>query len=343
MTGRNSVRNLIVATLVAGAALAPSAPARAADEPIHLKLPMNAPLTSPVYVRSTKPWIDKVEQDASGAIKIDTYPGGQLASPSNIYDRLVNNVFELAYGIHGSLGNLFPRTSVAELPFLATEGTHSSVALWNMIENGAIASEYAQVKPLAIFVYPQAQIHTSKPVHTMEDLKGLKIATSSKLGGDVLEALGVTAINVPPPDLYSTLNRHMVNGSLMMWTGVVQFKLPEVTSYHLETMLGSSTGFVLMNKPAYAKLPKAAQQAIDANSGRVLSARYGHELDGIAADQRKEVGAMPGHQVLELPPAEMARWREKAASVYDEWVARTPDGAKVLAAWKTELKKEGAM
>jgi TRAP-type C4-dicarboxylate transport system substrate-binding protein len=330
--------------LAAAAGLSVSAPVPSrADEPIHLKLPMNAPLTSPVYVRSTHPWIEQIEKEAGGTLKIDTYPGGQLASPTNIYDRLVNNVFELAYGIHGSLGNLFPRTSVAELPFLATEGTHSSVALWNMIADGTIASEYAQVKPLAVFVYPQAQVHTSKPVHTMEDLKGLKIATSSKLGGDVLEALGATPINVPPPDLYSTLNRHMVNGSLMMWTGVVQFKLLEVTSYHLETMLGSSTGFVLMNKPAYARLPDKAKKAFDDTTGRVLSARYGRELDGIAADQRKEVGAMPGHQVIELPPAEMARWREKAASVYDEWVARTPDGAKILAAWKAELKKAGAM
>ena len=54
----------------------------------------------------------------------------------------------------------------------------------------------------------------------------------------------------------------------MMWTGVVQFKLPEVTNYHLETMLGSSTGFVLMNKPAYARLPEAARKVFDANTGR---------------------------------------------------------------------------
>ena len=330
--------------LVATAALALAAPVHAQQqETIHLKLPMNAPLTSPVYVRSTKPWIDKIEAEAGGIFKVDTFPGGQLASPTNLYDRLVNNVFELAYGIHGSLGTLFPKTSVAELPFLATEGTHSSVALWNMIENGTIASEYTQVRPLAVFVYPQAQIHTSQPVNSMEDLKGLKIATSSRLGGDVLTALGATPLNIPPPDLYASLNRRMVNGSLMMWTGVVQFKLPEVTSYHLESMLGSSTGFVLMNKPAYARLPQKAKDVIDANSGKVLSARYGRELDGIAADQRKEVGAMAGHHVTALPPAEKDRWHKQAESVFDDWVKRTPDGANVLAAWKAELKKEGAM
>jgi TRAP-type C4-dicarboxylate transport system substrate-binding protein len=332
-----------IALAAAGLALGAPTPSFAADEPIHLKLPMNAPLTSPVYVRATKPWIEKIEAEADGIFKIDTFPGGQLASPENLYDRLVNNVFELAYGIHGSLGSIFPKTSVAELPFFATESTHSSPALWNLVESGAIASEYTAVRPLALFVYPQAQIHTSKPVHTMEDLKGLKIATSSKLGGDVLEALGATALNIPPPDLYSSLNRRMVNGSLMMWTGVVQFKLPEVTSYHLESMLGSSTGFVLMNKPAYARLPAKAQKVFDENSGKVLSARYGRELDGTAADQRKDVGAMPGHEVVSLAPAEMARWQKQAASVIDKWVERTPDGARVLAAWKVELKKEGAM
>jgi TRAP-type C4-dicarboxylate transport system substrate-binding protein len=334
--------SFIALAAVSAAAVAGPVPARA-DEPIHLKLPMNAPITSPVYVRSTKPWIDEVEKNAGGLVKIDTYPGGQLASPSNIVDRLVNNVFELAYGIHGSIGSQYPRTSVAELPFLATEGAHSSVALWDLYENGTIAVEYETVRPLALFVYPQAQIHTSKPVHTMADLKGLKIATSSRLGGDVLEALGATPLAIPPPELYTALNRHTVNGSLMMWTGVVQFKLPEVTSYHLESMLGSSTGFVLMNKAAYGRLPAKAKAAFDATTGRVLSARYGGELDGIAADQRKEVGAMPGHEVVPLPPAERKRWRAAAQSVYDKWVERTPDGAKVLAAWEAALKKEGAM
>ena len=141
---------MALAAVAAGAFALGPAPTRA-DETIHLKLPMNAPITSPVYVRSTKPWIEEVEKDAGGLIKIDTYPGGQLASPSNILDRLVNNVFELAYGIHGSIGSQFPKTSVAELPFLATEGTHSSVALWDLFKNGTIASEYAKVRPLALF------------------------------------------------------------------------------------------------------------------------------------------------------------------------------------------------
>jgi TRAP-type C4-dicarboxylate transport system substrate-binding protein len=100
---------------------------------------------------------------------------------------------------------------------------------------------------------------------------------------------------------------------------------------------------MLMNKPAYARLPEKARSAFDASTGRALSARYGRELDGIAANQRKEVSAMPGHQVVPLPSAERERWREAARSVYDKWIERTPDGAKVLAAWRDALKKEGAM
>ena len=337
------MKSRLAAVAFAATACLSVSPDRAVgQEPVVLKLPMNAPLTSPVFVRSTKPWIEAVEREAGGTLKIEVFPGGALASPSNIYDRLVNNVFELAYGIHGPLAGKFPKTSVAELPFLAVESTHGSVAFWNLIEKGVIADEYADVKPLAIFIYPQAQIHLSRPVRTMDDLKGLKITTPSRVGGDVLTALGATPISVPPPELYSVLNRRMANGAMMMWTGVLQFRLAEVTDFHLESWLGSSTGFVLMNKPAYARLPAKAKAAIDGTTGRALSARYGRELDGIAADQRKAVSAMPGHQVVALSAEERERWRKAVLPVYDQWVARVPDGAKVLEAFRAELKAEGA-
>ena len=120
-----------ILSLVVGALVALPLSVRA-DEPIVLKLPIGSPLTSPVYIQGTKPWIDKVTEAAGGTLRIDVYPGGALANPENIYDRLVNNVFELAYSIHGSIAGKFKKTSVAELPFLASESEHASAALWDL-------------------------------------------------------------------------------------------------------------------------------------------------------------------------------------------------------------------
>ncbi|HWG06650.1 MAG TPA: hypothetical protein VG271_16685, partial [Beijerinckiaceae bacterium] len=40
--------------------------------------------------------------------------------------------------------------------------------------------------------------------------------------------------------------------------------------------------------------------------------------------------------ITTLSPAEEAHWKERAKPVVDAWVAATPDGGKVLAAYRAE-------
>ena len=319
-------------------ALAMCAGAAHADT-IILKFPFAS--TSPVYQRATKPWVDAVTEQGKGIFELQALPNGSLSNAQNVYDRLVNNIFEIAYGNHGPLTTIFPRTSVAELPFLVKDSETGSTALWDIFANGTIAAEYKDVKPLALLIFPQSQFHLSKPVHNLEELKGLKISTPNRTQGEIIEALGGTPLSIPPPDVYQAANRKLINGIMTPWTGVIQFKVDEVTNFHLETWIGAATAFLLMNKPAWDKLPQAGKDVIARNSGRVQSKKFGHELDGIALDQRAEIKGRPGHTVAELDPKERERWAERVAPVYDQWVARIPEGAKVLAAFRTEMAKLG--
>jgi TRAP-type C4-dicarboxylate transport system substrate-binding protein len=324
---------------LAGALIALPLAARA-DDPIVLKLPIGSPLTSPVFLNSTKPWIEEIEKEGGGLLKIQVYPPGSLNNAQNVYDRLVNNVYELAYGIHGPITTVFPRTSVAELPFLATESEHASQALWDLVENGTIAKEYAAVRPLGLFIYPQTQLHFTKPVRTMEDMKGIKVGAQSRVMADICNLLGATPITTSPPDVYEMANRHTITGVMMAWTGVQQFKVHEVTNFHVEAFMGSLTGFVMMNTPAYDRLPQKAKDIFDRNSYRALSKRFGVALDGIAKAQRSAVEKMPNHTIITLSPAERARWEKQVQPVYQHWVEGVPDGAKVLAAFRAALQKE---
>jgi hypothetical protein len=46
---------------------------------------------------------------------------------------------------------------------------------------------------------------------------------------------------------------------------------------------------------------------------------------------------MAGHTVGELDAAEAARWKQRLTPVTEEWAKATPDGAKVLAAFRAEM------
>lgn len=312
-----------------------------AEDAIILKLSSTAPATSPVNINATTPWVEQVNKDAGGSMKIEIYAAGRLASDKNGYDRLVKGVFEIAYGNHGPISGQFPGTEVAALPFLADNATDASVALWSIANGGPIADEYKDVKLLTLFVYPQTIIHFRSPVKTLEDLKGMKISTVNRVTSEALEALGAVPISMPNAEIYEAASRGVMQGVALAWSGVRQFKVQEVTTYHLEAPIGASTGFVMMNKDAYARLPEKAKQALDKNSGVLLARRYGEALDAIVAAQRKQVEGLSGHTVAQLTPAEKARWQERLKPVQDKWVHEVKNGAAILAAYEAALAKAG--
>jgi TRAP-type C4-dicarboxylate transport system substrate-binding protein len=128
----------------------------------------------------------------------------------------------------------------------------------------------------------------------------------------------------------------------MAWTGVLQFKVAEVTTTHLDYAFGSSGGFMFMNKDSYAKLAGKAKAAIDKNSGLGLSRGFGEVLDRIAVEQLETVQKMPGHTIVRMAPAERARWDRLTEPVVDAWIKETPNGAAIWAAYKAEVAKAKA-
>jgi TRAP-type C4-dicarboxylate transport system substrate-binding protein len=173
----------------------------------------------------------------------------------------------------------------------------------------------------------------------VEDLKGLKLGLTAKPTGDAVALLGATPVAMQISEFYPSASRGVVDGIAIAWIGVMQFKVHEVTKYHVDAQLGGGTGFIAMNKAAYSALPASARQIIDRNSGREVSAAFGKVVDGIQSQQRAAVAAMPGHTMIELSRVERDRWRQMAQPVIDQWVRDTPNGEKLLATFKGELAK----
>lgn len=310
----------------------------AGAEEVLLKFAYTAPLVSSTYTQFWGPWVEKLNREGQGEIKVEVFGGNSVATIGNVYDRLTNNVVQIGYGIQAISGK-FPLTNVCTLPFLSDEAAPASTACWNLYANGTIAAEYADIHPIAISAFTHSGLHTNKPLKRLDDLKGLKIATTLKPTGDAVQALGGTPIAMAISDFYQAQSRGVVDGIAIPWVGMTQFKLQEVTKDHLDVALGSGASFFAMNKGAYTALSAAAKQVIDRNSGVDVSTGYGKVLDDIHAQQRATVAAMPGHTITKLEAAEEERWRKVVEPTVDQWATTTPNGAAVVAAFKAELAK----
>jgi len=322
------------------ALLAIAAPMLAhAEDPVTLKFGFPAPVTSYVNTEGMTPWLEQVEKASGGTLQIKLFAGPTLGTFRDIYERTLSGVSQISFGVFGPLASQFPRTQVTGLPFLSDNAKASSVALWRLYAMGLLKPEFDKVKVLALFNFPSSTLNTAKPVKTLEDLKGMKVAVSSRVLGDVAAALGASPVTLTPTELYQGMSRGVVDGVFVAWTAVKTFKLDEVTKYHVEVPLGEAPAYVFMNQATYAGLPANAKAAIDKFSGEAFSEKLGANNQAADDEESKAVAAKPGHEVGPISDAQYVVWKARIKPVIDEWIKTTPDGAKVFGAYEDELKK----
>lgn len=333
MTRRFAVAVLMATTVATGVS------ATTRSEPIQLKYAYAGSPASLAYTEAVVPFAEQITRAADGAIEVKLFPGNALASAQNVYDRLLNGVFEMCYGILGFYQEQFPKATVAMLPFESGNAHEAGLALWRLHERGVMGDEMAAVKVLALPVFTNMSIHARKPIQAMADFQGVKVATMSRTMGDIVDRLGGTPIALPHTDFYAGLQRGTVGAAGVGWVGLKGLKLAEVTSYHLEVPLMGEGGFHFMNKAAFAKLPAQAQAAIDAASGVKFSDMLAAAIQKMDDDGRSYTLGLPGHALVQLPDAEVARWRNQLAPLTEAWVKATPDGARVLSAYREEVAR----
>lgn len=322
-------------------ALAVGLPRLAGAEPVTLKFATLSPPQSHLAREMMAPWAERVTAAGKGTVTIETLYGESLATQQNVYSRVLNDVVQIGWGLQTYFGGKFPLTDVVTLPSLAQSAEQASVALWRLHAAGKLGSEYAEVVPLALIVFPQQSIHSRRPVTGLEDLKGMKIRASGRIASRVVSALGAAPVSLTVSDMYQALAKGTVDATMTQWTAFQPFRLDEVTSHHVEAPLGSAAAMVFMAKKKWDALPAAARELLAAHSGESFSRDWGRFWDRVQKQGRDKVAASPKHTIHALSPQEEKRWAGALSSVNETWVKETRGGAAVLQAFREELGRAG--
>lgn len=324
------------AAAVMAVALAPPA-ARA--EPVKL---IFATTTSPDIALVQKvfvPWAAQVSAASGGTLDIEVRNGTTIADARNYYDRVTSDVAQIAFGMEGLIGNRFPLSAAAGLPYVIDrdDAVAASVALWRLYKSGTMDKEYGDLKPVMLAVLPPSFLHFVKVPKSIAETVGMKLISAGKERSELVERLGYAPISAPTADMYTMLQRAAAAGVVGAWPSFTTFKLQEVTLYHLEVPLGSSTSIVFMTAKRFAALPPQARKAIDENATEAQSRHFGEVWQETADNARATTERMPGQVFGHLDPETAKKWHDAAEPVLEEWSQATPGGKEVLAKFRALL------
>ncbi len=325
-------RDLANAAIIGLVAFLPSA---ALSQTINLKFTTLNPAESFLVVKYMRPWAERINEEAKGLVKIQEFDGFVLANNLNAYDRVMSDVIQITWANQTYEQGQFPGTDVVSLPLTATDSEQVSVALWRLYADGTLAKEYSNLHPFLLIGVPQQGIQTrTKPVKTLEDVRGLRLIAGGKMNTEGVTAIGAAPLSINVGDMYEALQRSTADGCIMPYTAFNPFKLDEVTKYHLEVPFGSAGAMVFMSKTKWDSLPPAVQKIFDDNSGEAASRAFAKVWDAENKRERDVLMHAPGHTVTALTSAELKPWADRLESVKAAWIKATPNGTAIASAFE---------
>jgi TRAP-type C4-dicarboxylate transport system substrate-binding protein len=330
---KTTLKSLMLATLLAGSAL----PALAQD--ITLRATANSNEQDEDY-DGLVVFKNYVENASNGAIAVEIYMGTQLcAKGDECLAGIADGSIDVYISTSGGAAGLFPYIQVLDLPYLMTD---------DRIAEAVLTSDFVRFLRAKVLEDSQGSIrlmtigntggwrnyaNTKGRIDTPAGLAGLKMRTvPADLPQALATTLGASPTPIPWPELFTSLQTGVVEGTANGITDIMSMKFPDAGLKYLTLDGHSYMG-------AFWWMGEARWQGLTEEQKRIV-------LDGFAALQqatfaspkRKEIQAYAdfraaGGEVYVPTPEQKAAFQAASAPMRDWFKANVASGEETLAAF----------
>jgi TRAP-type C4-dicarboxylate transport system substrate-binding protein len=260
----------------------------------------------------------EINKKSNGKVEISYYPGGTLLTAPKIAAGVATGIADIGLSHCAYSRGRFPVMEAMELPLGFPSGYIGSHAA-NDFYDKFKPKEWEQFQPLVFGFSPPAIMQTvTKPVRTLEDLKGLKIRGTGRIG-DIVKALGATPMPLEMVDLYESLRRGVIDGNFGPLEQLKGFKTGEIIKYASASWrVGAAyTFYVAMNKRKWDSLPPDMKKLFTDVSNEYKD-KWAVEWNMIDIEGGEFLKSQGG-QIVPISDTEASRWVKAAEPVIGEF------------------------
>ncbi len=254
-------------------------------------------------------WAKKVEEESKGRLKFRIFPGGVLVSAFETYSGVVKGVTDIGASyrydrkgaeLTGMVSECFAGIPDAVTGTRILDEIRKKFPEWN--------KEWEAVKLLwAASDGPAVIVTRSRPVRTLEDLKGLQLRVPVREAAEGLKALGGTPVGMPLSDYVIALEKGTVDGGSMQKRAIQSYKIAPSAKYAtLMSLYNPSNWFTAMNLSKWKSLPPDLQKVIEDNCE--WGKRDCAETFDAGDKEGVEWAKKQGMEFIPLKPEEKKRW-----------------------------------
>jgi TRAP-type C4-dicarboxylate transport system substrate-binding protein len=260
------------------------------------------------YVKNTMGFIDQLNHDGKGKLQINFIGGPKAMPPFEVGNAVRTGVVDLALTTGAYYTNIMPEADALKLTERpATElRKNGGLALINKIWN-----EKANMVYLARIVdYSPFHLYLNKKIDK-PDLTGLKIRITP-VYRDFFQALGAQLMQTAPGEVYTALERGVVDGYGWPIHGIFDLNWNEKTKYRVDPGFYNAEVSLIMNLDKWKALPPASRDLLERQAA-AFEAKNDFWKQYNAEEIRRQKDA--GIQAITFTPAEAKQYYAKAYEV----------------------------
>jgi TRAP-type C4-dicarboxylate transport system substrate-binding protein len=166
-----------------------------------------------------------------GRYKIQVFPGESLARIPEFFDAVRVGAIEMADVAWGIYAGADPRLSLIETPFLFNNIEAGNAAAKRLLPlHDKILQERFNAKVLGLIHFSGIELITRKPVTNLKEWKGMMVGAISPAMARMIKDLGGSPVTVMWTDLYTSLQKGVIDGTANGIHGSIENGLLDVTS-----------------------------------------------------------------------------------------------------------------
>ena len=264
-------------------------------------------------------FVQKVNAEGKGVVQINYIGGPKAMPPFEVGNAVKGGVVDLANVTGAFYTNLLPEADALKLstltaPEMRKNGAYEYInRLWGEKMNVVYLARAVDNSPFHLYLNKRID----KP-----DLTGLKIRITP-VYRDFFQSLGATVIQTAPGEVYTALDRGVVDGYGWPISGIFDLGWHEKTRYRVDPGFYNAEVGVLMNLASWKKLDDAQREFLNQQAVWLESLHPEYlklNQDDIARQEKA------GIQVIRFSGAQGDEWVKKAYDVaWQSIVKQSPE------------------
>ena len=329
---KNTIKSLTLAAMLSGAAVS----AMAADYKIRATANSNE---NDEDYDGLVVFKNYVEAASNGAIEVELFIGTQLCSNgAECLQGVADGTVDVYISTSGGASGIFPYVQVLDLPYLMADDRIAESVLsgdfTRKMRAMALEDSDNSIRLMTIGNTGGWRnfANTKRRVAEPADMAGLKIRTVvADLPQELVKALGASPTPIPWPELFTSFQTGVVEGSKNGITDIMGMKFPDAGLQYV-TLDGHAYMGALwwMNNEKFTGMPEDMRQV-------VVDGFYALQQATFASPKRKSIAAyeefVAGGGDLYVPtPEQKTAFKEAAAPVYDWFKGNVGQGEEIFTA-----------